>query len=153
MTDPSIKISIPLDSDGFMRRECPSCEREFKWLPTAEGGESPAAYRCPYCREVGAPDQWWTKQQAEHIAETVQAQVVRPQLDKMAKDFNRRSPKGGLISAKMTVKPARRSTASLAELDDMVRVDFSCHPEEPLKVLESWKSPVGCLLCSSASLE
>ena len=25
-------MEIPLDSDGFLRRECPTCEREFKWL-------------------------------------------------------------------------------------------------------------------------
>lgn len=30
-------MSDPLDSDGFLRRECPTCEREFKWLPSCEG--------------------------------------------------------------------------------------------------------------------
>lgn len=25
-------ISMPLDSDGFLHRECPHCSREFKWL-------------------------------------------------------------------------------------------------------------------------
>ncbi len=31
-----LEISMPLDSDGFLRRECPTCEREFKWLHTLE---------------------------------------------------------------------------------------------------------------------
>ena len=30
-------MSSPLDSDGFLYRECPICEREFKWLHTPEG--------------------------------------------------------------------------------------------------------------------
>ena len=54
MTDAwKTSMSVPLDSDGFIRRECPTCEREFKSLAAqgdapktelAEGG----AY-CPYC--------------------------------------------------------------------------------------------------------
>ncbi len=30
----SFRMTIPLDSDGFLRRECPTCEREFKWQPS-----------------------------------------------------------------------------------------------------------------------
>ncbi len=32
MTDDKVSfgMTIPLDSDGFLRRECPTCEREFK---------------------------------------------------------------------------------------------------------------------------
>jgi hypothetical protein len=32
MGDVSIPMSLPLDGDGFLRRECPKCERQFKWL-------------------------------------------------------------------------------------------------------------------------
>ena len=41
----SLAMSSPLDSDGFLYRECPICEREFKWLHTPEGdatGETPS---------------------------------------------------------------------------------------------------------------
>ena len=36
-----MEVSFPLDSDGFIRRECPHCEREFKWHhgPANEGVE------------------------------------------------------------------------------------------------------------------
>ena len=38
MTDGEVTLSItiPVDSDGFLRRECPTCERELKWLPASE---------------------------------------------------------------------------------------------------------------------
>jgi hypothetical protein len=39
MSEVQIPMSVPLDSDGFIRRECPTCERELKWRPTSEGEE------------------------------------------------------------------------------------------------------------------
>jgi hypothetical protein len=39
--------------------------------------------------------------------------------------------------------------SELTEEDDMRRVDFSCHPGEPLKVLEHWTKPARCLVCGS----
>jgi DNA-directed RNA polymerase subunit RPC12/RpoP len=63
MTDDKVSfgMTIPLDSDGFLRRECPTCEREFKWRPSeaeVEEHDEPAdtvGYFCPYCG-VRAPD-------------------------------------------------------------------------------------------------
>jgi hypothetical protein len=39
----------------------------------------------------------------------------------------------------------------LVETDDMQRVDFECHPNEPVKVLEDWGRDVHCLICGSAA--
>ena len=33
----------------------------------------------------------------------------------------------------------------------MTRVDFACHPSEPLKVLDDWREPVRCLICGQLS--
>lgn len=38
-------MAVPLDLDGFLRRECPTCEREFKWL--ANTGEEEEASEVP----------------------------------------------------------------------------------------------------------
>ena len=44
----SIEMSLPLDSDGFLRRQCPACEREFKWLHAeSEGATEAAGIRVP----------------------------------------------------------------------------------------------------------
>ena len=42
------QVSLPLDSDGFLRRECPHCMQEFKWHhgpanEEAETANEPAA--------------------------------------------------------------------------------------------------------------
>lgn len=49
------QVSLPLDSDGFLRRECPHCMQEFKWHhgpanEEAETANEPAAYTCPLVR-------------------------------------------------------------------------------------------------------
>jgi hypothetical protein len=40
MSEISIPMSLPLDTDGFLRRECPNCERQFKSRPTQSSEES-----------------------------------------------------------------------------------------------------------------
>ena len=35
----------------------------------------------------------------------------------------------------------------MTEVDDMTRVEFECHPTEPVKVLEEWDKPMRCLIC------
>jgi hypothetical protein len=51
--DVRVCVSISPDADGFVRRECPTCDREFKWRPTPVD-EDPVpvpdgGYCCQYC--------------------------------------------------------------------------------------------------------
>jgi hypothetical protein len=149
-------MSVPLDSDGFLRRECPTCEREFKWLQSSED-EADATpppdggYFCPYCA-IQAPDgQWFTKTQIELAQNMVATQVVGPMLKDFSRDLNsvgRRS--GGLISVSAKYD-APDEMEPLTEADDMKRVDFACHPGEPVKVLDDWDDPVHCLVCGETA--
>jgi hypothetical protein len=148
-----LSMSLPLDSDGFLRRECPTCEREFKWLssdsdeeavPVPEGG-----YFCPYCAIQASADGWWTPAQLELATNIATQQVVKPELEKFArqvKGISRSS--GGFVKAdvKMDLPP---EADPLVEVDDMRRVDFPCHPDEPIKVLDSWTGEVHCLICGT----
>ena len=64
----TLSMAIPVDSDGFLRRECPTCEREFKWLPASEDDEEAAdvsdgGYFCPYCGVQAPADAWFTEAQ------------------------------------------------------------------------------------------
>lgn len=62
-----VPVSLPLDSDGFLRRECPTCEEEFnptceeefKWFSHAEGdhdAEQASQYFCPICGAAAGLD-------------------------------------------------------------------------------------------------
>jgi hypothetical protein len=151
VTEYRTSMSVPLDSDGFLRRECPTCEREFKWLPTPDGEEpTPAATAglfCPYCAVQADPGAWFTKAQIEQATAIVYEEVVAPELE----DF-KRSVEGmnrsGLIGVRAELKVEEPDPPpELEETDDMRRVDFPCHPGEPVKVLDSWVSEVHCLVC------
>jgi hypothetical protein len=85
MSDIELGVPLPLDSDGFLRRECPTCEREFKWLPAqGEAEATPPAdggYFCPYCGVA--------HEAPVSLVEAVVRQVVGPALDKFGRDLRR----------------------------------------------------------------
>lgn len=142
-------MSVPLDADGFLRRECPTCEREFKWLPSQGETETPtpdaAGYFCPYCG-AQAKQGWHTKAQVELARATVVQEVVDPMLD----DFTRKlqSSSSGIVKVTASHKPSQQPP-KLSEPDDMLRIDFPCHPTEPIKVLNDWTGPLHCLICGT----
>jgi hypothetical protein len=153
----TMSLSIPLDDDGYLRRECPTCEREFKVLPDQSDDDvddearnadvDPEGYFCPYCAVQAATDAWHTTAQLEQAEAVVLRQVMGPAL----KDFQR-SIKGlnrsGLVRASVDYD-LPDEPEPMAEDVSMRRVDFGCHPDEPLKVLEDWSRPVHCLICGT----
>lgn len=153
------QISVPLDGEGFLRRECPTCEREFKWLPSpnevqrsadaTESIGSPEAYYCPYCGIRAPTGSWWTKAQVAASHALVDRSVVQPGLDDLERELkklNRTS--GGLLQMRVDMKRVRPEPApDLIEANDMRRIDFVCHPSEPVKIAEDWAADVYCLIC------
>lgn len=143
-------MSVPLDSDGFLRRQCPTCERELKWLAQEEEGEEPlpepeGGYYCPYCAIQATGDSWWTEAQLEMAQSILMQEVVGPELDKFKRSVEGMNA-GGFLSFSVetdTPKPAD----PLTEIDDMRRVDFSCHPGAAVKVLDDWQREVHCPIC------
>lgn len=150
--DVTLEMSMPLDSEGFLRRECPTCEREFKWLPTPEGDETAApvadgGYFCPYCGVQAQANAWLTKAQVELAENVVATRVVGPMLENFGKDLrNIGRGSGGMLRAEVhSDRP--NAIDPLTEVDEMTRVDFECHSTEPVKVLDNWDKPVRCLIC------
>ena len=96
-------MSLPLDSDGFLRRECPTCEREFKVFAKTDddskekaGDEPmPGGYHCPYCAVQAPPDQWFTKPQIELAQSVLAREFVDPLLSDFADKMRRTG--GGFI--------------------------------------------------------
>jgi hypothetical protein len=147
-------ISFPLDPDGFLRRACPSCDREFKWFSGRTEGApddwiDPPEYFCPYCARPAA-EGWYTHAQVAMMEEAVAdraADVVGDALDETARRINRR---GKGIKMSTSGRPRSRTSPPLSEPNDMVGVEPPCHPFEPVKVLEGWSEPLHCLVCGSA---
>lgn len=148
----SISISLPLDRDGFLRRECPKCEQQFKWFSHQEGdpeAESVGQYFCPLCGAPSGIDTWWTPAQLEY-AEA----AASPELDQHIRDLVTDSFKG---MKGVTFKPDPNFRLDLptpdpiTESDDMVIVEAPCHPNEPLKIPdEAAAGRLHCLICGTA---
>jgi hypothetical protein len=88
----ALEMTMPLDSDGFLRRECPTCIREFKWLhtPQEEGNAAPVAdggYFCPYCGVQAEAGTWLTQAQADLAQNLLATKVVGPMLEKLGNSF------------------------------------------------------------------
>jgi hypothetical protein len=138
-----LSMSLPLDRDGFLRRECPTCEKQLKFLVSdqddADGQESldAAGLFCPYCA-IQAPPQAWHTQEQLRYAEIIVAR------EGMGPIFDRAETSGFRVTRNVPEKPA-----PLSEDDDMRRVEFGCHPGEPIKVLEDWTGPVHCIVCGA----
>jgi hypothetical protein len=147
-------MSIPLDSDGFIRRECPTCERDLKWKwLDEEAGEQQAepeegGFYCPYCAIQAPSAAWLTKAQAEKAKSILMEQFVGPELDEFGRSLERMNRPGGLVSVSFK-RDQPEPADELTEIDDMRRVDFSCHPGASVKVLDDWSREVHCPVCAS----
>lgn len=141
-------MSIPLDSDGFLRRECPTCEREFKVFVIPEADDEsqaqspkPGGYFCPCCAIQSQPDAWFTKAQLAKAQSILLQEFVEPELEKFKRSIE------GTPGVSVEINVADQPVPELSESDDMRRVDFSCHPKTPVKVAEDYDQAVHCYLC------
>lgn len=149
-------MSLPLDSDSFLRRDCPTCEREFKAFVDPDedddgGSDSVEGYFCPYCGVQAPTDAWWTQAQLGLAESIMTTRVLDPALKELGdafKDVGRSS--GGFVQASVEYDEHEESDP-LTEDDDMRRVDFGCHPTQPLKVMDDWRKPVRCFICGETS--
>ncbi|WP_162236706.1 hypothetical protein [Curtobacterium sp. Leaf261] len=148
-----ILIEFPLDADGFLRRECPHCEQEFKWYhgPT---DEAPAdfvygdTYFCPRCGRAADPDQWFTQEQISYQEAVVAAAAPGIIADAIEQEFKSSRNSGMTFKRGKADGPAEPDP--LVEPDDMAMLAPPCHPWEPVKVPNDAVMPVHCLLCGQA---
>jgi hypothetical protein len=146
----SFSIPLPLDDDGFLRRECPHCSQQFKWHhgPTAErpqGDIDPPVYFCPLCGASAAPDQWYTQDQISFIEETGSGHAIREISDMLEQTFS--GTKGFTYHRNPSDEP--EPPAALQEPNDMVIITPPCHPWEPIKVPEETAQQLHCLICGT----
>lgn len=146
----SIPVSVPLDSDGFLRRACPTCEQQFKWFSHADGApdaEPADQYFCPLCGVPAGVGEWWTPEQLDYAQG-----AAAPELDRLIQDATKEAFEG--IKG-MSFKPDGNFTLGievpepLTEPDDMIIVEPPCHPSEPIKVPEHATEHIHCLICGS----
>jgi hypothetical protein len=151
-----IPFEIPLDSDGYVRRQCPRCERHFKWPPDDKGDDhneetrevaaQSIIYYCPYCGEESASDQWWTDEQVDFAQGLAAIEMMRLVEQNLGPSVDRINRSGGIVKMDIDV-PTVTPPPPLIELNDMIAVEPPCHPEEPIKILDGWNEEIHCIVC------
>lgn len=127
-----MQVSIPTDDDGYLDRTCPNeiCESEFKvladdWQDKVRDEE----VFCPICGHTATSENWFTEGQIEHLKTAALAEFM-PLLDnemkRMAQDFNRSMPKGGLISISMSYKPSHPVAIVPLSAAELMRQRYTC---------------------------
>jgi hypothetical protein len=162
------ELRIPLDGDGFSRRECPRCRAHFKlrWsareaavlaagmarrvnlLGTFEGRELPPRH-CPYCAATAPAHEFFTPEVQRHLdaeAERLENEV-RLHRFHLPDEWLGDNPRAS--SAPLAAAPPPPPRPDHA--DDLVRIGLPCCNEEH-KVSGAWLGPIRCHLCGVAHL-
>lgn len=157
------EVSFPTDEDGFLRRACPFCKREFKvkfkqeeisdisqrsienYLLESqdeshdliENEDSENKYFCPYCGQQASFNDWWTEEQGAYIQvilKNIMADLVNAHL---IKPLQRSTRSSSFI--KVNGKPMKQQEEWISpEINDMKIFELPCC-ERKIKTTENWK--------------
>lgn len=115
-----IPISLPLDEDGLIGRECPQpdCEGYFK-IKFGTGIKEPGYETCfcPYCGNVGKQGEFFTKEQVNYI-EGIASRHIQGIIEKEVRKWDRQlrsSTRGSFIKLSMDYKKSHLPLAHYAE--------------------------------------
>lgn len=165
------QVPFPLDEEGFFRRECPLCCREFKvHLNDDELGQlaqcriedflleqgilqrdgddeddAPQEFFCPYCGQSAPSDHWWTQEQLAYvhvIAANIMAGLVNEHL---IRPLNRSMGHGSVVRFEGNEMKQKEEWIA-PEAPDMTVVDLPCC-ERKVKVADDWNNGVHCFFC------
>jgi hypothetical protein len=175
MSEIKMNLPFPLDDDGFFRRGCPLCHKEFKILlgkeeltdlaqrsiasfmvePKEETTDSDDSERsetefiCPYCGQRAPSNSWWTKEQRNYVgivAKNIMAKMINENLIRpLKRSF--RSPSSGMVSIRFEGKEMEQQEPWISpEVNDMEIFDFPCC-QRKIKIEENWTGIVHCFFC------
>jgi len=170
----NMSVSFPLDDDGFFRRECPMCLREFKVLldedeltSLEEEGiksfmldtqdelndmdeeEKKILETCPYCGQEAPIDSWWTKEQIAYIEVIIQNIMAKVVNEEFLRPINKLSGKysSGLVTLHFNSNEMKQQEPWISpEVNDMEIFDLPCCHRK-IKVDGKWSSTIHCFFC------
>ncbi|CCU84146.1 hypothetical protein [Mesotoga prima] len=167
----TIQVFLPLDTDRFLRRECPYCKREFKIevpdeLLRQEDDKFTAEYmveaeeqtqiietnekeiHCPYCGQVAPANYWFTVEQLNYIQALAMNWCIenlnREVFEKMKKNLSSKNQGKAIRSSQQILKTANAWINR--ESNDMRLIQLPCCHIR-LKIKENWKEKIYCIEC------
>jgi uncharacterized Zn-finger protein len=140
------QVMIPVDDDGYLRRECPYCIREFKITKNDfDGLDVEKEYSCPYCGQTADPRKWWTQDQKAlfmKVVSNVATDILNETFVKHLRSLN--NPSAGIT---VNAKDLDRGNEIInPEINDMKIIGIPCC-QKSVKILGSWTGSVYCYYC------
>jgi hypothetical protein len=175
MSEIKMNLPFPLDDDGFFRRECPFCRKEFKVLLEKEeltdlaqkgidsfmietkeektdlddSERSETEFICPYCGQRASSDSWWTQEQLAYVgivAKNIMAKIVNENFIRPLKRTFQR-PSFGIVSIRFEGKEVEQQEPWISpEVNDMEIFDLPCC-QRKIKIEGGWEGVVYCFFC------
>jgi len=173
----SFQIGLPLDTEQFLRRECPLCFRQFK-IETDETDRQSLIERelqvyllhegleirdektditdadegelwCPYCGQIAPRDKWWTQEQIAYIH--VFAHNIMAQIinEQFIRPMKRKfsGRRKGLISLKFEGKEMEYEVPWISPEPDDMTIHLLPCCETRIKLEDDWSQTVYCFQC------
>jgi len=174
MSEIEMNLAFPLDDDGFFRRSCPLCNREFKVLlekdelaDLAQRGldsfmiesfeesdpnqseDLEDKYVCPYCGQRSRQDDWWTQEQVAYLGVVfgnIAAELTNKNLIRPLKDLNRKY-RSDLISIQFDADEMEYQEPWISpESNDMEVFSLACC-DRKIKIEEAMPDILYCFFC------
>jgi hypothetical protein len=159
-------VELSRDAGGFVRRECPRCQRDFKTRPCAHDGnilqrrlaslfpfenahesfdEVPDAW-CLYCGHRAAGDEWLTAAQQAHMESVARAWANHVRYEQLAHVSRTLAdnPRPTFVS----VRPPALPGPMAPDVDDLRALPLVCCGEE-VKAHWDWDGPLFCPRCGT----
>lgn len=158
---------LPVDLDGFVRRQCPGCRREFKTPPSPQDGASmlrvltgalthvnedeirpdPPVRACPYCGHMAPGEAWlWAafRKELEQIAAAFAEHVRYEQLMHVPRTLAL-NPGPTFVPVSPRPLPPRLRADPLGHF---IRLELLCCGEE-IKVRPAEADRIACPYCGT----
>lgn len=146
MTQIIKNLPLPVDEDGFLRRECPYCKRQFKLHQDEFGSlQDESDHYCPYCGQIANSGQWGTEEQAEHIntnldnivADLLNENLINPLQHSFSHSNNIEFTGKEIEKKNQIIQP---------ETNDMKTIILACC-QKRVKIIDEWDKGVKCYYC------
>jgi hypothetical protein len=148
VSDGEIEVSLPLDDDGFMSRECPYCKMRFKInKEDFEGDTLSTEIYCPYCGQSADKDEFWTSEQIKFFEEMAIYKLVNPEIDDLFNGLKRMTKNSGPI--KIEFRDKRQESRVPIAPEEIANMKF--HKKNccdiTIKIDEEWNKKIYCISC------
>lgn len=140
--------TLSADAQGYVRRRCDACRREFAARLGPESGAD--WYWCPYCGSRQSWDRWFTPTQRAAIEDGLAEaalEIVSEQIDDALADLT--SASDGILAFHASGHHYPTRQCPVEATNDLVERPAPCHLEVGLKLDPSWTTAPHCHLCGA----